>query len=88
MRRLGDQRGQAAAVVVLLIAVLVAMAAVAIDVGAWYVAKRSVQNAADAAALAGAARLPNGTPAARSRPGTRPHRRRGLPSLLIPLITK
>ncbi len=39
---------------------LIAVAGAAIDVGSWYQAKRSLQNAADAAALAGASQIPNG----------------------------
>jgi len=43
---------------------LMAMCALAVDAGSWYVAKRQLQAAADAAALAGAAELPAGTAAA------------------------
>jgi len=66
MRRLRDQRGQTAVFVVFLLPALLGIGALAIDVGFWYAQKRNVQNAADAAALAGAARLPNGMPAAQS----------------------
>ena len=38
---------------------LIAMGGAAIDVGSWYQGKRSLQNAADAAALAGASQIPN-----------------------------
>ena len=45
---------------------LIAMGGAAIDVGSWYQAKRSLQNAADAAALAGASQIPNDWSAATS----------------------
>ena len=45
---------------------LIAVAGAAIDVGSWYQAKRSLQNAADAAALAGASQIPNSWSAATS----------------------
>src|SRR6476469_3239693 len=66
MHRLGNSRGQTLPVVVFLMFSLIGVAGAAIDVGSWYQAKRSLQNAADAAALAGASQIPNGWPAASS----------------------
>jgi Flp pilus assembly protein TadG len=48
------------------LAALLGMAGLTIDYGNWWLARRQVQNAADAAALAGAGKLPAGFPAARS----------------------
>lgn len=50
----GDQ-GQVLVIFALFLVVLLAFAALTIDVGAWLVSKRTYQNLADAAALAGAA---------------------------------
>jgi Putative Flp pilus-assembly TadE/G-like len=60
-----DESGQVLGVMVL--ALLVSLAALVIDVGAWYVAQRKVQNAADAAALAAAYELPDSTSRAAAR---------------------
>ena len=46
--------GQVLVIVALLMVVLVGFAALLIDVGAMYLTKTNMQNAADAAALAGA----------------------------------
>jgi Flp pilus assembly protein TadG len=54
------ERGQTLALLVIFMLSLVGMAAMAIDVGTWYQARRSIQSAADAAALAGASQLPAG----------------------------
>jgi len=54
-----DQRGQAMIFIVVGIVVIVAMAAVVVDVGAWFRGQRHLQTVADAAALAGAQDLPN-----------------------------
>ena len=51
--------GQVLVMVALLLGVLLAFAALVIDVGTMYVAKREMQTAADAGALAGAQELPN-----------------------------
>lgn len=59
MRRLVEQRAQAAVVSVVFLAGLVGMAALVLDVGAWYRAQRAAQATADAAALAGAQALPD-----------------------------
>jgi hypothetical protein len=53
------ERGQILAIVAIAMMVLLGMAALTIDVGSWYVAKRKMQAAVDSAALAGAQRLPN-----------------------------
>lgn len=53
-----NERGQAIVLMVLSLVVLVAMAALTIDVGSWYRTKRRLQSTADAAALAGAQQLP------------------------------
>ena len=58
MRRARGERGQILAVVVLALVALLGIAAFAIDVGYAYYAKRQLQAAADAAALAGAQDLP------------------------------
>lgn len=52
-----SQKGFALVWVVLMIVVLVGLVSLAVDLGYMYVAKGQLQNAADAAALAGAARL-------------------------------
>ena len=58
MRRARGERGQILAVVVLALVALLGIAAFAIDVGYAYYAKRQLQSATDAAALAGAQDLP------------------------------
>jgi Flp pilus assembly protein TadG len=58
MRRARGERGQIVAVVVLALVCLLGIAAFAIDVGYAYYAKRQLQSATDAAALAGAQDLP------------------------------
>ena len=50
----GNDRGIVAVFVVLMLPVLIGGLALAVDVGFWYVIKRNAQNAADAAAIAGA----------------------------------
>lgn len=52
------QRGQVLVMFCLLLTLIIAFVAMAIDVGLIFVERREMQNAADAAALAGAARLP------------------------------
>jgi len=49
--------GQVLALCAVFLVVLMGMAAAAIDVGSWYLARRQVQSAADSAALAGASQL-------------------------------
>jgi Flp pilus assembly protein TadG len=57
--RLRSTQGQATVITVVFLAVLIGMAALVLDVGSWYRAKRAAQATADAAALAGAQALPN-----------------------------
>jgi hypothetical protein len=66
MKRLRDDRGSVIVLVVLLMTALLAISAVAVDVGSWYTADRKLQSTADAAVLAGAQDLPNTTTAASS----------------------
>ena len=60
------ERGQSLVMITVFMMSLLGACALAIDVGAWYQAKRSVQAATDAAALAGASRLPVSQSAART----------------------
>jgi hypothetical protein len=53
-----NERGQAIVLTVLALVVLLGMAALVLDVGAWFHEKRHLQATADAAALAGAQALP------------------------------
>jgi Flp pilus assembly protein TadG len=53
----GD-RGAMAVIIALLLPVIAGIAGLSIDVGSWYLTRAQLQNAADAAALAGAAQLP------------------------------
>ena len=57
-----NERGQALVLMVVFVVSLLGMAALVLDVGSWYRAKRNLQATADAAALAGAQALPD-TPA-------------------------
>jgi hypothetical protein len=59
-----DSRGQAAILSILFLTVLIGATAMSLDVGSWFKAKRELQAQADAAALAGAQGLPQGTDAA------------------------
>jgi hypothetical protein len=59
LTRLRSERGQALILAALAMVVILGFAALAIDVGYWYSQKREVQNAVDAAALAGAQELPD-----------------------------
>ena len=63
MRRARGERGQILPLVVVMLVALLGIAAFAIDVGYAYYAKRQLQSATDAAALAGAQDLPNGSTA-------------------------
>ena len=58
MRRARGERGQILPIVALALVALLGIAAFAIDVGYAYYAKRQLQSATDAAALAGAQDLP------------------------------
>lgn len=64
MRRLREERGQTLAMSVLFITVLLGMAALVVDVGAWFRESRRLQAVVDAAALAGAQALPDDPAAA------------------------
>jgi hypothetical protein len=59
-------RGQTLPLIVFCMFSLIAVSGAAIDVASWYQSKRSVQAAADAAALAAASQIPNGWSAALS----------------------
>lgn len=59
MSWLRNERGQVLAFTALSMTTLVAMAALVLDVGSWFRAKRQLQATADAAALAGAQALPD-----------------------------
>jgi uncharacterized membrane protein len=54
-------RGQAYVITILFLAGLLAIAAAVLDIGSWYRADRHLQATVDAAALAGAQALPQGT---------------------------
>jgi hypothetical protein len=54
-----NEQGQSTVIMVVFLVVLLGMAALVLDVGSWYRAKRDAQSTADAAALAGAQALPN-----------------------------
>ena len=58
MSRVEHERGQAIVLTVIALVCLMGMAALVLDVGAWFHEKRHLQAAADAAALAGAQKLP------------------------------
>ena len=73
--RLGAQRGQVLVVLVLVVPMMLGISAIVVDVGRIFVERRSLQQAADAAALAAAQRLP-GQPAMRHARAPSPHRRR------------
>ena len=57
--RIRSTQGQATVLTVVFLVVLLGMAALVLDVGSWYRAKRAAQSTADAAALAGAQALPD-----------------------------
>jgi Flp pilus assembly protein TadG len=59
MTKVRNERGQALVLTVLALVVLLSMAALVLDVGAWFHQKRQLQATADAAALAGAQLLPD-----------------------------
>jgi Flp pilus assembly protein TadG len=64
-RRRG-QSGQAMPMLVIFMVVLVGAASLSVDVGHWYLTRAELQRAADAAALAGAAQMPQGFAAAQT----------------------
>jgi len=59
MRRAQPERGQALVISVAALVAMLGMAALVLDVGAWFHQKRQLQATADAAALAGAQLLPD-----------------------------
>lgn len=59
MTRLRSERGQALVMSIISLVVVLGMAALVLDVGAWFHQKRQLQATADAAALAGAQKLPD-----------------------------
>jgi hypothetical protein len=59
MMRVRSERGQALVMTVISLVVVLGMAALVLDVGAWFHQKRQLQATADAAALAGAQKLPD-----------------------------
>jgi hypothetical protein len=61
-----NERGQAVVLAVLALVVLLGMAALVLDIGAWYRTKRQLQATADAATLAGAQMLPDSPDGAKS----------------------
>lgn len=61
MKALWSRKGQALVIVAFGIIALMGAAGLAIDVGSWYLTGQKLQNAADAAALAGATALPSST---------------------------
>jgi Putative Flp pilus-assembly TadE/G-like len=58
MTRVRQERGQALVMSVISLVVVLGMAALVLDVGAWFHQKRQLQATADASALAGAQKLP------------------------------
>jgi hypothetical protein len=56
-----NNKGVAVVLIALMMVVLVAFVGLAVDIGYMYIAKGQLQNAADAAALAGASKLPDST---------------------------
>ena len=62
-----DERGFALPLMSLLLVAMLAMAGLVVDLGSWQVEASRIQQAADAAALAGVVMLPDGDAAARQR---------------------
>ena len=61
MSRLRHEAGQTVVLVAVLLPLFLGLGAIAVDIGYWYVVKKTAQDAADAAALAAARELPNAT---------------------------
>jgi hypothetical protein len=59
MGRLRHEAGQTVVLVAVLLPLFLGLGAIAVDVGYWYVVKKTAQDAADAAALAAARELPD-----------------------------
>src|SRR4051794_41268423 len=83
-RPLNSAAGQTLPLVVLFMGVLIAMSGLVIDLGNSYVQKRSTQNVADAAALAGAATNPPGARPAAAPTKTTPKDKTGEPGAESP----
>jgi len=87
------ERGQVLVLVILFLVVLLGMAAMVVDVGYAYYAHRSLQASADAAALAGAQELPDGSKATQvarqygGEPGQKNYRD-NLPNVTTHVTTK
>lgn len=64
MRRMSSERGQVVGFTAIAMVALIGMGALVIDVGSWFRADRAIQAVADAAALAGAQKLPDDPAAA------------------------
>jgi Flp pilus assembly protein TadG len=62
-RRAGEERGQVIVILVVMLVVLLGMAALVVDIGYAYYVQRTLQGSTDAASLAGAQELPNGSTA-------------------------
>jgi Flp pilus assembly protein TadG len=67
MNRAKQERGQALVMTVVALVALLGMAALVLDVGAWFHQKRQLQATADAAALAGAQLLPDNAGGAKAQ---------------------
>ncbi len=61
MSRLRYEAGQTVVLFAVLLPLFLGLGAIAVDIGYWYVVKKTAQDAADAAALAAARELPNAT---------------------------
>ena len=61
-----DERGQSVVLAVMMLTALLGMAALVLDAGSWFRARRAVQQTSDAAALAGVQALPGDTATAQS----------------------
>lgn len=66
-RRRGSDRGLSLVLMSLLLVTMLGIAGLVVDLGSWQVQASRIQQAADAAALAGVVRLPDGVDAARHR---------------------
>jgi uncharacterized membrane protein len=74
-----SESGQTLVVLVVLMTALLGVSGLVVDGGNWLVNRRELQNAADAAALAGASKIPSGTAQARDAANAQ-YAENGLPS--------
>ena len=74
-----SESGQTLVLLVVLMTVLLGVSGLVVDGGNWLVNRRELQNAADAAALAGASKIPSGTSQARDAANEQ-YAENGLPS--------